>query len=282
MQNHVLPAEVCARIVRHASRSDLPALCRISKLFQEPAEQKLYQTVYLHDPLQTERICSSLLAHDGKRAAYIRAINVEVDTRYGRYRPPEQFWRRISDVFLKADNLEFAYVGDPETCRPWILDPSSVPFQLRDCLLPLAWNKHLVAFLQTQNQLRNLYVPTVDLIRDNDATIRRIQPMPPDGLPNLITLEAPLLVATELLSKPLRHVQAAIDEDGDIFLTFLSQAARSNTTLRSLNVHSVPDFLVSDVLRLLANSPLSAYMRHIGILHLPLNEVSLVRTSGLF
>lgn len=276
MQNRILPPEVCARIVRHTSLSDLPALCRTSRLFQENAEQRLYHDVYLQDPHQAERICNSLLAYEGRRAAYLRFIHVDVDTRlYPRYRLPEHFWRRISDVFLKADNLDYVYMADPEACRSWILDPSSVHFQLREAMLSLSWNKHLVAFLQTQKQLRSLFVYQVESLRDNDAaTMRRIHPMAPDSLPGLTTLEAPLLVATELLSRPLRQVQAPMDEDGDILLAFLSKAAQSNKTLRSLNVHNVPDFLVSDALRILANSPLAAYMRHIGILQLPLSEVS--------
>ncbi|KAJ3548585.1 hypothetical protein NM688_g5277 [Phlebia brevispora] len=283
MQSRVLPAEVCARIVRYAYRGDLPALCRTSKLFQEHAEARLYQEITLQDPRVVSRICGSLLAHEGRRASYLRRFWVSIETRpFLRVPVSEQFWRLISDVLPKADNLELLLAWNPEVCSSLLMDPTSVHFQLRDAIFQLSWDKHLVAFLQTQRKIHSLTISGVDVQADDNGTTR-IQPISSDCLPELITYEGPLEVATELLSRPLRHVQAQImDEDGDVLLTFLAKAARSSKTLRSLNAIVIPEFLVCDVLRILADSPLSEHLRHLGVLALPLSEVGPVVALAMF
>lgn len=276
MPNRVLPAEVCARIVRYAGEGDLPALCRTSKLLQEHAEPKLYQDIFLRDPRSTPRICSSLLIHEGKRASYVRRLWVCLETRlYPRGPLPEPFWKLVGDIFSKVDNLEFLFVTDPEACRSWLTDPTSVHFQLREASLQLLWDKQLVAFLHTQKRLRILVVSDIIDSQSDNNNIQQAHPIFPGSLPELVTFDGPLEVAIELLSCPLRHVHTQIEEqDGDVLLTYLSKVVHTSKTLRSFDAVIVPESLVCSTLSILANSPLAAHMRHIGVLALPLNEVS--------
>lgn len=271
-----LPPEVCSRIVRYAADTDLPSLCRTSKLFQEHAEPKLYHDILLRDPRIVSRICSSLTARDGKRAQYLRRFWITFDYRmYPRAPLPEQFWRLIHDVFLKADNLEYLYITEVEACRPWLADPSSVHFQLRDAAFHMHWDRHLAAFLETQKRLRTLAVTGLPWSIDQRGPTHQAHPVAPGSLSDLITFEGRAQIASELLSSPLRHVQTPIDEeDGDAFFTFITKA-RTCKTLCSLHAVIIPDYLACDALRILAESPLCETLRYIGVLALPLDEVSL-------
>lgn len=51
--------EICRAVVHYASRSELPALCRVSKEFQNAGERALYNTVFVRDDDIDEEILHS-------------------------------------------------------------------------------------------------------------------------------------------------------------------------------------------------------------------------------
>lgn len=266
-----LPAEVCAQIVQCARAGDLPALARVSKSLHTLAEARLYHHVTMRDHQSVYRICMALLARGGHRAQYVKRLWLWPDVRYCPRGPmPEELWSLVRDVLTKTDNLEVLYLCDETYTSTWVLDSCRIRFQLREAHLTFLWDDNFVSFLETQSQIRSLTLVTPE---EDDRTRRMLTP---GSLPNLEYYDGPVFAAADMLTCPIKRLSVRVDEENaPLFPAYVTELARMNKVLRSLNVHHVPEDLVADSLHVLAASRLVVSLRYLGILSLPILEVSL-------
>lgn len=264
-----LPAEVCAQIVQCALAGDLPALARVSKTMHVLAETRLYHHVSMRDPQSVYRICVALLSRGSHRTQYVKRLWLFQDTRYCARGPmPEELWILVRDVLTRLDNLESIYLYDNTYMNTWIFDSNHIRFQLRDAHLTFLWDDALVSFLEAQTQIHTLTLTAPD----EDERTRRM--LIPGSLPNLENYDGPLFAAVDMLSCPIKRLSLRVDEENaPLFSAYVTELARTNKALRSLNVQHVPEYLVADTLHVLAASPLAGSLRYFGILSLPVAEV---------
>lgn len=270
MAGNALPVEVLDRIVQFARHQDLLVLSRASRQLQPIAEARLYEEVLLREPFQAARGCGALSQQNFARASYVRRFWLYQDPRYCQRTPwPEQFWRRVQAILERMTNLENLYLYDDTCANTWIFE-RPMPFRLRDASLHFQWDEKLVAFLETQDQLRHLSIQTG--VEDDEEVTHRAPQL--GSLPSLEVLEAPMHVCFDLLPCKLQRMAMVIDdENAPLFSSFVEALSSTNKTIRSLNVVAIPEFLVVDSIRALAASTLSTTLRHLGVLSLPLLDV---------
>ena len=263
-----LPTEICAQVVQYARSDDLLALGRTSKAFQVLAETRIYNQIALKDDASIRNMMRSLLSLDHARTSYVRRLCVYQDRRTNRGTWTQGHWRAIQNILLRLVNLETVYVFDEAYSNSWIFDVNEIRFQLREANLGLSWDSALVSFLESQHELRTLYIQAPDEEDNARSTLA------PGSLQKLESFDGPLFVATDLITSPLKRLSIRVDEENaPLFSVFITELARTNKTLSSLYVQHVPEYLVADSLHVLALSPLSASLRFIGILNLPIIEV---------
>ena len=269
-----LPVEIFNRIVQHLRIFDLPPLCRLNRAFQRVAERKLYSNLILADLNLAYRICISIVANEGFRGQYVKRFHFVLDSRRGvvRGQIPNQFWQAVQLALSTMTELKDLTIHDPLGTTTWILDPEALKFQLHTARLHLHWDEYMVAFLQTQNQLRSLL--TYDA-----ADVNEVCSLPMGYLPALQILDAPLLVAFEVLTCPdLAILRTHVDDDVFHLLPQLVEnASLYGTPLQCLHVNLVPEAVLPDVLAALTTNPkMCSRMMHLGILFLPCLDVSFV------
>lgn len=175
------------------SRSDLAALCRVSKTFQQIAERALYNTVFMHDVEITRLLCRTL-AQQPRVANQVDAFTIalsEVSTsddssyeeedadiedtldrthfpsgnKVTTQRPaspgtlPDDYWEGVSRALRNTQHLRYLniYITNHfETSNTWILNGCT--FRLRSLHCDLNWDQNLVAFLNTQTEIEDLYI----------------------------------------------------------------------------------------------------------------------------
>ncbi|TCD65862.1 hypothetical protein EIP91_002124 [Steccherinum ochraceum] len=267
-----LPLEICTRIVHHMHPSDMPPLCRVNKGFQRVAERKLYSTLYLYDAQLAYRASLAIIANDGARGHYVKRLYFYQDPRRSSSRVPipGQFWQTFQYALSTMTELRELLVNDPTGASTWILDPTKLKFQLHVAKLHLFWDEDMVAFLQTQSQLRHLQ--TMDIPESS-----QILPLSTECLPALEYFDGPLLVAAEVLSCPnLTHIRTTVD-DGlfELIPQFVESAVISGTPLRSLHVNIIPEPFLRTTLDALTSDPKwCGRMRHLGIIVMPWGDRS--------
>ncbi|KAI0088705.1 hypothetical protein BDY19DRAFT_994069 [Irpex rosettiformis] len=262
-----LPTEVCSQVVQYAYPSDLPALGRTSKAFQVLAETRIYVHITMKDDASLRRIGTALLSRDHVRSSYVRRLWVYQDPRISRGPWSEGHWRVIQNILPKLVNLESTYIFDEAYVNTWIFDTNQIRFQLREATFGFNWDNALVNFLEGQHELRILCIQAPD---EDDNTRRTLAP---GSLQKLESFDGPLFVATDLITSPLRRLCIRVDEENaPLFSAYITEFARTNKTLSSLNVLHVPEYLVADSLHVLALSPVSGSLRYLGILNLPVSE----------
>ena len=270
MAGTALPIEVLDRVVQFARHQELLTLSRVSRELQPIAEAKLYEEVIIREHMQAGKGCTALSQQNYARAPYVRRFWLFQDPRLCQRGPwPEQFWRRIQAILERMTSLENLYIYDDTSANTWIFD-RPMPFRLRDVCLHFHWDDRLVAFLETQDQLRRLAVQTS--IEDGGIINHRGPQL--GSLPSLEVLEAPLHVAFDLIACKIQKMAIVIDdESAPLFATFVEVFAKTNKTIRSLNLVAIPEFLVADCLQVLGASTLATTLRHLGVLSLPLMDV---------
>jgi len=221
-------------IVKHTrSRRDICALARVCKDFQVVAERTLYNTLYLSGIDATISLCN-VLASQPRVAGYVENLTVavkngepsteeEVSSHF-----PEEYWRsvgaglrsvrRLSHLTIQVD-----FIGN--SSHAWILE--GCQFRLRTFRCDLAWDDHLVGFLNDQDELEDLYILDFPYPAnvDSQATpvepprplspppppVRRVvSPVPRSGsLPKLSILECPTTDAVSVLvpHRPITRVK---------------------------------------------------------------------------
>ncbi|KAH8082445.1 hypothetical protein BXZ70DRAFT_1002581 [Cristinia sonorae] len=262
-----LPLEILNRIVQQLRPVDLPPLCRVNKMFQRVTERKLYNNLILGDVNLAYRVYMSLIAHDGMRGPYVKRLWFYIDPRRGvtRGHLAHQFWQMMQVALSTMTELKDLLIHDPAGTATWILDPDEMRFQLHTAKFRLQWDDDMVAFLQSQHQLKHLQ--TLDA---HDIT--RVVPLPEGHLRELEAFEGPLLVAAEMLSCPsLSHLRVIVDEEVfQLLPQFVENIVTSDPPLRSLHVNVIPDPVVEETLEALTVDPkCCARIQHLGVIMMP-------------
>lgn len=192
------------------NKADLCTLARVSKPFQFAAERALYNTLYMRDPGETVTLCK-LLASQHRLAIHVDALTVFVNEGLSDNEPsdkddgydqadeadevgggktfPDNYWEALAGALQRTIRLRFFNLhidGDPS--HAWILRDCT--FKLRTFHCDLAWDEHLVSFLDTQNRLEDLYLADYavisTLVDTGPAVIQVRDPeceAPPPGTP---------------------------------------------------------------------------------------------------
>lgn len=266
MNGGALSPELCSRIVQWTRRTDLPALCLTCKTFQREAEARLYESLILGDPHTGYCACQSLSSQE-RLGLHVRSFYIYQDPRrMPRGALPPQFWQAVQAALFKMQNLETLFVSDPTFSNTWILDPAHIKFQLREAKLPLQWDKYMVHFLESQSRLRSLQV--ADGVVDTDRLV-----MKPHALPSLQIFDGPLLVAINLLSCPLTHLQLNIDSSAaPQLLSVIPLLVKVNSSLCALSLLEIPEDLVTRALHIVSTA--CPKLKYVGVLPLPSTNVS--------
>ena len=215
------------------SRRDICALARVCKGFQVVAERTLYHTLYLSGIDATTSLCN-VLAGQPRVAGYVEALTVAVrdDEASGEEEVsshfPEEYWRSVGAGLRSAHRLlhltiQVDFIGN--SAHGWILD--GCQFRLRTFHCDLAWDDHLVGFLNDQDELEDLYILDFPYPADADSQVtptepqRPLSPPPPPvrrvvspvpragSLPKLSILECPTTDAVSALvpRRPITRVK---------------------------------------------------------------------------
>ncbi|EIW81540.1 hypothetical protein CONPUDRAFT_104945 [Coniophora puteana RWD-64-598 SS2] len=140
------------------TRSDICALCRVSRRFRMAAERSLYNTIYAHNVSDTAERCA-LFARQPRIAAHVEALTISLggDGPTMAEDVPEELWAAVAQALHNTTRLRFFNLdcaGDVPSA--WILDDAS--FSLRTFHCDLRWDAHLVEFLNGQMELADLYI----------------------------------------------------------------------------------------------------------------------------
>ena len=259
-----LSPEICKRVVQHAYYwRDVWALCSTCKAFQREAEIKLYQQLQFVDPRRVLLACDSVI-HNERLALHVKCFwfNQAND----RQRPVDlgrDFWTVIQRALIAMCNIDVLFLCDRSFSNSWVLDSPAIQFKLKEAKLWSVWNAPLTRFLERQTSLQTLHF--VDTLDDITHQIS------PGALPDLHIFDGAFMVAAQLLSCPLHHLQIVIDADPD--QVPLQRLGSLKKTLRSLNILDLPEEWSTRFLRIVcATLP---DLRHIGIFPYPMLSVSL-------
>ncbi|OCH92821.1 hypothetical protein OBBRIDRAFT_811454 [Obba rivulosa] len=282
-----LPQEAYNLIVKHVgTRSDLAALCTVSKAFQRAAERALYNTLDLHGQIQTVIVCD-VLSRTHRIAILVSALSIfaqDEDNNDGEMESSMNiFWTSIANALQGTTRLRFLNLytdGGVEMATAWILDGCS--FQLRNFHCDLAWDGHLVSFLATQSRLTNLYL--VDYKDDTPISTSV------NFLPRLSILECTFTEAAVALvpARPITRLKTCfsrsnIDGKRLEMRALFSSLRLSRKTLRSLDIadSSYTAEFSSELLASLAHSVHVYDVRYLGTLVLPIGGRERLEFYGL-
>ncbi|KAJ7059681.1 hypothetical protein C8F01DRAFT_926793, partial [Mycena amicta] len=163
-------------------RRDLATLCLVSRAFSRVALPIMYNTLSVNDADGGARVCETLVASkDMARVVRVRQLHASA-TSCHRHTLPKFGWRRVTQC----------------------------AFRLHTFHCDFDWDANLVALLDTQDELYDLYV------RDfRDLTLLAFSPASastsPPLLPALTTLECTFSEAAVLLApgRPLSRLKTA-------------------------------------------------------------------------
>jgi hypothetical protein len=265
-----LSLEVYRKIIKCVGhRADIAALCRVSKQFQYVGERVLYNTLLLRDPHLAISLCETL-ATQTRVAMLVDALTVQTsdedsdeedEEEEGDERPnrpaagdslPEGFWPSIARALEKTTQLRYLNIhinGSEDRAVAWILH--NCTFRLKRFHCDLDWDRHLVAFLNKQINLDDLYIMDfkepgsnfcTDMTVDADATKLPLQ-LDAGALPNLATLECTFSEAAMAIvpGRPITCLKTCFsrsdprDKRAEM-LVLLSKINRSTRPLRSLDI----------------------------------------------
>ena len=264
-----LSPEISRRIAQLASsrRSDLCALCLTCKAFQREAEVRLYDGLSFSEPQRAHQACRTIIEHE-RLALLVRTFWFVQETR----RPlplGQPFWLSIKAALNRMHNLEFLILFDSSFSNTWVLDPSQIKFQLHEAKLRFTWDASLVDFLESQPTLRSL------TLFDDVNDLMRVGLLP-GYLPVLQVFDGPFMVGIQLWNSPLTHLQMIIDREHEVLdqvLPLLPLLAKVYKTLRGLSLLDLPEELVLKSLKIISTA--CPMLRHIGLMPLPISNVSL-------
>ncbi|KAJ7879677.1 hypothetical protein B0H13DRAFT_1630665 [Mycena leptocephala] len=177
-------------IVRSVGRrSDIAALCGVSRAFRNAAERALYNTLTFSDG--DPRLCATL-ARSPRIADLVVALTVQVrrhrhdedededeeeeesedeeegDSESGAPPTLDDYWSAVAGALRNTTRLRHLTIdiADPaDSANAWVLDGCA--FQLRTFHCDFDWDHVLRAFLTTQSELRDLSLRDYRELEDN-------------------------------------------------------------------------------------------------------------------
>ncbi|KAJ7059669.1 hypothetical protein C8F01DRAFT_217628 [Mycena amicta] len=261
-------------------RRDLATLCLVSRAFSRAALPIMYNTLSVNDAEGGARVCETLVASKDV-ARLVRAITVQVwprpspgkaraveeidesdseaeeeDDEASHYRnDPDtdaEFWTLIAHSLVNTTRLRHLVIDIPSPnsdgveCA-WALGGTQCAFRLHTFHCDFDWDANLVAFLDTQDELYDLYV------RDfRDLTLLALSPASastsPPLLPALTTLECTFSEAAVLLApgRPLSRLKTAFSTPPHLanrepeLRLLVSALRRCSAPLHALDVGDAP------------------------------------------
>lgn len=302
-------------IVQYASRGDVCVLARVCKDFQVVAERSLYNALHLSGIDATMSVCN-LLASQPRVATYVESLTIAArdDESAGEEEAPshipEEYWRSLGAGLRSVHRLlhltiQVDFIG--HSTHAWILD--GCQFRLRVFHCDLAWDEHLVDFLNYQDELEDLYIldfpypadaetqatpvePHLPLSPPPPPVRRVVSPVPRAGsLPKLSILECPTTDAVSVLvpRRPVTRVKTCFAtsdiENKRRELTALFVNLRLSTQpLLSLDLGDSsynPDCSLNFLRHCVSAVRTMANVRYLGTLALPVDGRERLRFYGL-
>lgn len=293
-----ISAESYREVVKHVgSRTDLAALSRVSRAFRTAAERALYNTLYMYDVEDTMHLCDTL-ARQPRVASLVDAFTVhvgdlqdedsdtEADHSHDEITPdlPSQYWPSISLALRHLTRLRHLniYVGQAalSAATAWILDGCS--FQLHSFHCDLDWDDHLVAFLNTQRELDDLYIvdyrTPANAAASSTASTMTTMPLLSTAMPRLSTLECTFIEAATAIAaeRPVVRLktcfsQPNLGERREELMSLSTALAQRTTRIRALDVGDSA-YVGSFSINVLAEAIKAAKtLRYLGTLALPVD-----------
>ncbi len=260
-----LSPEICKRIVQNACCwRDVLSLCLTCKAFQKEAEIWIYNQLQIADARRAAVACTTVIENE-RLALHVKSFwfNQQND----RQRPVDlgrDFWTLVQKALISMCNLELLVLCDRSFVNGWVLDSPAIQFRLKEAKLWFVWNPSLTRFLERQTTLQTLHF--ADAL---DAINHQITP---GALPDLRIFDGTLMVAMQLLSCPLVHLQVVIDEDPGPVFGLLQLLDRLRKTLSSLSLLYVPDEWATRFLGCISGA--LPDLKHLGIFPYPILCVS--------
>lgn len=297
-----LTLEAYRSIVKYVgSRADIATLCGVSKGFRPVAERALYNTLFMRNDEETTILCTTLTttphlarhvdaltisASDDESSSHSESDDYDEDER-----PvvPEMNWPAISRALETTTRLRYlnVHISHADRTLSWVLEKST--FQLRKFHCEFEWDKALVAFLDRQVELEDLFV--VDYRDSQDNPPESSNPVDPpsdflriasDSMPKLSILDCTFSEAAMAIvpGRPITHLKTCFSTDELTakrreMRALLSKVGLSTSPLRSLDIgdSSYTDTFSSELLAAIAHtrSPVMAELKHLGTLVLPID-----------
>ncbi|KAF5374116.1 hypothetical protein D9615_008870 [Tricholomella constricta] len=311
-----LTLEAYRNIVKHlGNRADIATLCRVSKGFQYVCERALYNTLYMRDVRDTISLCTTL-AGQPRLSVLVDALTIylsddENDSDEDGDRSaasnteplplPDAYWPSIANALQKTTRLRYLNIhinNNSDKGTAWIFDKST--FRLRRFHCDLDWDHHLVAFLNTQTDLDDLYI--IDYNEAGSATPTNIVPSPlpspspsllldTHALPNLSTLECTFSEAAIAIvpGRPITHLKTCFsrselsEKRAEMALLF-DKIKLSTRPLRSLDIADSTyseTFSMELLSYIVRTSATTSELRYVGTLVLPILGKERLQFYGL-
>ncbi|KAF8073383.1 hypothetical protein FPV67DRAFT_742317 [Lyophyllum atratum] len=306
-----LTLEAYRNIVKHlGNRADIASLCRVSKGFQHVCERALYNTLYLRDIPDTISLCTTL-ASQPRLSVLVDALTIYLsdeendsdddsdshESRNDAEAPPlpAAYWPSISGMLQKTTRLRYLNIhinNNSDKAMAWILQKCT--FRLRRFHCDLDWDHHLVAFLNDQVDLDDLYI--IDYNESGSITPTNIVSPPSfsldtHSLPNLTTLECTFSEAAIAIvpGRPITHLKTCfsrseISEKRAEMALLFDKLKLSTRPLRSLDIadstysETFSMELLSCIVR---TSATISELRYVGTLVLPIMGQERLQFYGL-
>ena len=234
------------------NRADIATLCRVSQGFRRVAERALYNTLFMRNDERTILLCKTLAA-SSRLAMHVDALTIysldddddssgdDVDSDTQDESPPTRTldWVAVACVLQRTTRLRYFNVHISSfTSTAWVLEGCT--FQLHKFHCDFAWDYKLVAFLDTQMELEDLYI--LDYSDHKDSTFQPIH-LSAHAFHKLSILECTFSEAAMALipGRPITHLKTCFSRTettakGEEMCDLLLKVALSTRALRSIDV----------------------------------------------
>ena len=260
-----LSPEICKRIVQNALYwRDVLSLCLTCRAFQKEAEIRIYNQLQFADPRRAAMACTTVIENE-RLALHVKSFwfNQQND-RQRQADLGRDFWSLVQKALISMCNIELLVLCDRSFVNGWVLDNPAIQFRLKEAKLWFVWNPPLTRFLERQTTLQTLHF--ADALDDINHQIT------PGALPDLRIFDGTLMVAMQLLSCPIGHLQAVIDEDPGPVFGLLQLLGNLRKTLSSLSLLDVPEEWATRFLGCISGA--LPGLKHLGIFPYPILSVS--------
>jgi hypothetical protein len=235
------------------SRADIATLCRVSRGFRQVAERALYNTLSMRNDEGTMLLCKTL-ASSSSLAVHVDALtiyllddeddssgdDVNSDTQDESLPTRTVDWVAVAGALQRTTRLRYlnVHIGSSITSTAWVLDGCT--FQLHKFHCDFAWDRKLIAFLNTQMELEDLYI--LDYCDHNDSTVQPIH-LGAHAFHKLSMLECTFSEAAMALvpGRPITHLKTCFSRTEttakrEEMCDLLLKVALSTRALRSLDI----------------------------------------------